>query len=67
MQKGLSGQRLVTLFLAGMVLFNFPLLSLFDRSAPDIGGVPMLYVYVFLVWTMLVGGMALIIEGGGRS
>ncbi len=66
MQKGLSGQRLVTLFLAGMVLFNFPLLSLFDRAAPTLGGVPLLYVYVFLVWAILVGGMALMIERGGR-
>ena len=37
MIKGLGVQRLVALFFAGMVLFNFPLLALWDRDVMVLG------------------------------
>ena len=48
------GQRL--LFLAGLfgVLLNFPLLAVFDHDG-RVGGVPVLYLYVLLMWALLVG------------
>ena len=48
------GQRL--LFLAGLfgALLNFPLLAVFDRDG-RVGGVPVLYLYVLLVWVLAVG------------
>ena len=66
MRSGLSGQRLVAVFLGGALLINYPLLALFDRPQPDVAGVPLLYLYVFVVWVILVGAMAWIIERGGR-
>ena len=66
MRSGLSGQRLVAVFLGGALLINYPLLALFDRPRPDVAGVPVLYLYVFAVWVVLVGAMAWIIERGGR-
>jgi hypothetical protein len=57
----LTGERLVAVFLSGCVLFNYPLLSLFDRST-DFLGMPLLYVYVFAAWAGLIGVMAWIIE-----
>lgn len=66
MRSGLSGQRLIAVFLAGALIINYPLLSLFDRPQPDLGGVPLLYVYVFGAWTVLIGAMAWIIERGAR-
>lgn len=66
MRSGLSGQRLIAVFLGGAVLINFPLLALFDRSERDLAGVPLLYLYVFVVWVVLIAVMAWIIERGAR-
>ncbi|WP_205754991.1 hypothetical protein [Azoarcus sp. DD4] len=65
MRKGLAGQRLVAVFLIGLLLFNFPLLSLFDRAEP-LFGLPMLLVYLFVVWGGLIAVVAWIAERGAR-
>ncbi len=57
----LKGQRLVALFLLGCLLFNFPLLSLFAGST-RIWGIPLIYLYVFAAWAIIIALMALIIE-----
>jgi hypothetical protein len=56
-----KGQRLAALFLLGFLLFNYPLLTLFAGSA-QVFGVPVLYFYVFAVWALLIGLMALVVE-----
>jgi hypothetical protein len=56
-----SGQRLVAIFLMGVVLLNYPILSLFSRPT-DVVGVPLLYAYVFGAWVILVALMAWVIE-----
>lgn len=61
----LIGQRLVAAFLAGYVLFNYPVLALFDRPA-EVGGIPVLFVYIFLVWAGLIGVLAWISEKRGE-
>lgn len=66
MRSGLSGQRLVAVFLGGALLLNFPLLALFDRREADLAGLPLLYLYVFLVWLALIAVMAWIVDRGGR-
>ncbi|MBI4741040.1 MAG: hypothetical protein HY777_05705 [Betaproteobacteria bacterium] len=57
----LTGERLVAVFLAGFVLFNYPLLSLFDHRVA-VFGIPLLYAYVFVAWAGLIALMAWIIE-----
>ena len=57
----LKGQRLVALFLLGCLLFNYPLLSLFTGDM-RIWGIPLVYVYLFCAWAVLIAAMALIIE-----
>jgi hypothetical protein len=57
----LTGERLAAVFLIGCVLFNYPLLSLFDRGA-DLFGIPLLYAYVFAAWGGLIAVMAWFIE-----
>ena len=52
MQKP-KAQGLVALFALGCLLFNYPLLSLFD-SHEFIGGVPALYAYLFVAWAMFI-------------
>ena len=56
-----KGQRLIALFIFGCVLFNYPVLSLFN-VARDVFGVPLLYAYIFAAWALLVGLMALAVE-----
>ena len=51
-------KRLVALFLLGCVLFNYPILALFKLKT-QIFGLPLLYVYVFGIWCLLIGLTAL--------
>ena len=60
-RPGLKGQRLVALFLLGCLLLNYPLLNLF-AGAGRVLGIPVLYAYVFVVWALLIGLMALVLE-----
>jgi hypothetical protein len=63
-RPGVKGPRLVALFLFGLLLLNFPLLALFDRPA-EVFGIPSLFAYVFAVWALLIGLMALVLERSG--
>ncbi len=51
-------RRLSALFWLGLLLFNYPLLSLFDVPV-IILGVPLLYGYLFGVWLLLIFLLAL--------
>jgi hypothetical protein len=60
-RPSMKGQRLAALFLLGFLLFNYPLLDLFTGPT-QLWGVPALYAYVFAVWALLIGLMALVVE-----
>jgi hypothetical protein len=60
-RPSMKGQRLAALFLLGALLFNYPLLGLF-ADAGRVFGIPVLYVYVFAAWALLVALMALVVE-----
>ena len=60
-RSAIKGQRLVVVFLLGVVLFNYPLLALFNRTA-SVVGIPVVYVYIFGAWALLIGLAALVIE-----
>jgi len=60
-RPSIKGQRLVALFLLGVLLLNYPLLNLFANTGVVLG-VPVLYAYVFAVWALLIGLMALVVE-----
>jgi hypothetical protein len=60
-QRPGTGERLLALFALGVVLFNFPLLALFDRAVTVLG-IPVLYVYIFCAWALLIALLALVIE-----
>jgi hypothetical protein len=64
LRPSVKGQRLVALFLLGCLLFNYPLLNLFAREG-EVFGVPLLYVYVFSVWALLITLIALVLEMRG--
>jgi hypothetical protein len=48
------GHRLLFLAVLFGVLLNFPLLAVFDHDG-RVGGVPVLYLYVLVLWAVLVG------------
>jgi hypothetical protein len=56
-----KGQRLIALFVVGSLLFNYPVLSLFNVPA-IVFGVPVLYAYIFAAWALLIALMALAAE-----
>ncbi|MEO7742238.1 MAG: hypothetical protein ABIR98_04820 [Usitatibacter sp.] len=60
-KKGRRGERLAGLFLLGCLLFNFPLLALFNVRAA-VFGIPLIYVYLFAAWALLIALVALIME-----
>jgi hypothetical protein len=66
MFKGLRSQRLMALFAAGALLFNFPLLALWDRDALILG-VPLFPAALFMVWAVLIALLALIVEVGDAT
>ncbi|HEY5308463.1 MAG TPA: hypothetical protein VIK97_08145 [Casimicrobiaceae bacterium] len=61
MRSMVKGPRLVAVFLLGLLLFNYPLLALFNRPATFFG-IPLLYAYIFVAWAVLVGLLALVVE-----
>ena len=56
-----KGQRLIALCILGCVLFNFPILALFNVPGA-VFGVPVLYAYIFIAWALLIGLMAWVVE-----
>jgi len=56
-----KGQRLIALFVLGCLLFNYPILSLFNLPS-EVFGVPVLYAYIFAAWTLLIALMAIAVE-----
>jgi hypothetical protein len=60
-RSGTTGARLIAIFMIGAVLLNYPILSLFTVDA-EIGGIPLLYAFVFATWTALIGLMAFAVE-----
>ena len=59
-------KRLIGLFLLGYLLFNYPLISLVN--IPElIGGIPVLYAYIFGVWVVMILLVALISSRNSRA
>ena len=61
MFKEIGAQRLVALFVAGWLLFNFPLLGLWDREATLLG-VPLFPAALFILWGLLIAAVARLME-----
>lgn len=55
------GQRLVALFALALLLFNFPLLALWEGDTLVLG-VPLFPVALFAIWAVLIGLLAWIVE-----
>jgi hypothetical protein len=65
MKETRARDRLVALFLFGCFAMNPPLLAVF-RTEVLVAGVPLLFLYLFAVWAVLIALLVLIIERGSR-
>ena len=52
---------MIAVFLFGCLLFNYPLLYLFNQDYRLLG-IPVLYVYAFAAWGLLIALTAAVIE-----
>ena len=58
-----KAQRLIALCMLGFLLFNYPILALFNQATLFLG-IPLIYAYIFAAWALLIALMALVV---GRS
>ena len=56
--KGRTSERSVALFLLGLLVFYPPLMTIFTVEK-FLAGVPILYIYIFLAWSVLVALVAM--------
>jgi hypothetical protein len=57
--EALKSRRLAGIFLLGWILFNYPIISLFNLPA-FWGGIPLLYAYVFFIWAVIIALIMLV-------
>jgi len=62
-QRERQGERLVALALLAVLAINPPLLVVFDRLHTVLG-IPLLFLYLFAAWAVLIALIALIVERG---
>ena len=60
-KSDVKSQRLVALSMLGVLLFNYPMLALFNVAA-TVFGIPVLYAYIFSAWSLLTACMAYVVE-----
>ena len=56
-----QNERLIVMVIIGVIALNYPLLSLFSKNKL-IFEVPVLYLYLFIVWFIFIGCVAAILE-----
>ena len=59
MSEDAKSQKFVALCMLGLVLFNYPILALFNVPGTLLG-VPVLYAYLFIAWAVLIALMAFV-------
>jgi hypothetical protein len=60
-RTNVRSERLVGLFLLGLLLFNYPLLALFNAPRLVLG-VPLLYLWLFAAWAAVIVVTAIILH-----
>ena len=54
------------IFLLALFLFNFPLINIFGKDI-IIAGIPLLYLYIFLVWVAIIVAIVWVVEFRNRK
>jgi hypothetical protein len=63
MQERLRSARFTAVGVLGLLLVNYPLVSLVDHAGRRVLGVPLLWAYLFAVWAALIALLAVIARG----
>jgi hypothetical protein len=63
MSDSLLSARMVAVGALAVLLFNFPLLALFDVDVRVLG-VPLLWAYLFSSWVLVIGAVAWVVRDG---
>ena len=61
MTPSLVSQRLLVLFVAGGLVFNFPLITLWDHPL-QVGGLPLFPLALFGLWALMIAALAWLLE-----
>ena len=64
MRRNLLPQRLTGLFALALLLFNFPLIALWDHPA-TVWGLPLVPAALFALWALLIVLLAVLMEAAG--
>ena len=56
-----QNERLIVVFIVGVIALNYPLLSLFSKIQL-LFGVPVLHLYLFFLWSLFIIGVAITVE-----
>jgi hypothetical protein len=64
--EGKKNKRLVALFLFGLVLLNYPILSLVNLNI-FVFGLPLQFIYIFGIWGLLILLSALVTMRPSRN
>lgn len=59
--SGISSERIVGLFILGILLFSPPFILIFDKPVL-VAGIPLLFLYLFVAWAALIVLMMLVVE-----
>jgi len=57
--ENIKNKRLFCLFLLGCLIFNYPIISLFNHEL-FIFGIPILFVFLFFAWILVIIAMVFI-------
>ena len=61
MNDALRGVRMVAIAALAMLLFNYPLMALFDVDGRVLG-VPLLWAYLFSAWVAVIAAIAWVVR-----
>ena len=61
MPESVRAARLFCLFLAALLLFNYPLLAVFNGPG-SVFGIPVAYAYLFAAWIAVIALAALLVR-----
>jgi hypothetical protein len=66
MRNAVTGDRLIALFLLGVLLLTPPMMAIFNVERL-VFGIPLLFLYLFGAWLVVVLLVALILRTGGGA
>ena len=66
MKEQFKEQKLLLLSITFLILFNFPIISIFNFET-TINGIPTLYFYVFTLWIMMITIIFILVNDNGNE